>query len=256
LLSNRVIGMGRLLAYVLMMFGVAAGASAAQVSVAVATNFTAPMREIAAAFAQASGHQAILVFGATGALYAQINNGAPFQLLLAADRATPARLEREGRGLKGSRFTYAIGQLVLWSAQPGLVDPHGEILRTGRFERLALANPKLAPYGAAAIETLTRMGQLERLKSRLVQAENITQAYQFVATGNADLGWVALSQVMADGQIKAGSAWVVPGNLHAPIRQDGVVLIGGKDQPAVAALVEFLGGDRARRIIRGYGYER
>lgn len=247
--------MGRVLASVLMTFGIAFSASAAEVSVAVATNFTAPMQKIAAAFEQASGHRAILAFGATGALYAQIKNGAPFQLLLAADSATPARLEQEGLGQRGSRFTYAIGKLVLWSPQPGLVDKQGEVLRTGTFARMALANPKLAPYGAAAIETIVHLGLLQRLQSRFVQGENIAQAYQFVATGNAALGWVAQSQVMVDGQLRGGSAWIVPAHLHAPIRQDAVVLIAGKDHPATVALAAFLRGVSARRIIRAYGYE-
>lgn len=230
-------------------------AQAGEVSVAVAANFTAPMQKIAAAFAQDTGHKAVLAFGATGKFYAQIRNGAPFQLLLAADDETPARLEKEGLALAGTRFTYATGRLVLWSRQPGLVDDKGEVLRQGKFERLAVADPRVAPYGAAAMETLGRLGLLPRLQPRLVQGQSIGQTYNFVTTGNAQLGFVALSQVMTDGQIAQGSAWLVPLSLHAPLRQDAIVLNAGKDQAAAAALAAYLKGDKARGIIRSYGYE-
>ena len=229
-------------------------AHAAEVSVAVAANFTAPMQKIAAQFEQDTGHKAVLAFGSTGRFYAQIRNGAPFQVLLAADDETPARLEREGVGVPGSRFTYATGRLVLWSSQPGLVDAQGEVLRSGRVDRLALADPKLAPYGAAAIETLGALGVLEALRPRFVQGENIAQAHQFVATGNAALGFVALSQVFADGRLTSGSAWVVPAKLHAPIRQDAVLLDKGRDNPAATALLQYLRGDKARAVLRSYGY--
>lgn len=228
---------------------------AAEVSVAVAANFTAPMQKIAVAFEQDTGHKAVLAFGSTGKFYAQIRNGAPFQLLLAADDETPARLEKEGLAAHGSRFTYATGRLVLWSRQPGLVDAQGEVLRRGGFERIAMADPKLAPYGAAALQALGQLGVLERLQPRLVQGENIAQAYQFVATGNAALGFVALSQVMTEGRIATGSAWLVPANLHAPLRQDAVLLAAGRDKPAAVALAAYLRGDKARAIIRSYGYE-
>ena len=233
----------------------AGGARAAEVQVAVAANFSAPMRKIAAAFAADTGHKAVLSFGATGMFYAQIRNGAPFQLLLAADDETPARLEKEGLALAGSRFTYATGRLVLWSAQPGVVDDKGAVLRKPGAGRIAVANPKLAPYGAAAIEALTGLGLLQALQSRLVQGENIGQAYQFAATGNAPLGFVALSQVMVDGRIAKGSAWVVPASLHQPIRQDAVLLATGKDNPAAGALAAYLRGEQARAIIHSYGYE-
>lgn len=233
----------------------AMGARAAEVQVAVAANFTGPMRRIAAAFEADTGHKALLSFGATGAFYAQIRNGAPFQLLLAADDGTPARLEKEGATLAGTRFTYATGRLVLWSAQAGVVDDKGQVLRQPGDGRIALANPKLAPYGAAAIEALTALGLLESLRPRFVQGENIGQAYQFVATGNAPLGFVALSQVMVDGRIAKGSAWMVPAGLHAPLRQDAVVLAAGKDNAAAAALAAYLKGEKARAIIRSFGYE-
>jgi molybdate transport system substrate-binding protein len=229
--------------------------AAAEVSVAVAANFTAPMKQIAAAFEHDTGHKAALAFGSTGKFYAQIAHGAPFQMLLAADDKTPARLVQDGLAVDSTRFTYAIGKLVLWSGQPGLVDDRGEVLRTGSFARLALADPKLAPYGAAAIESLAALGELERLRPRFVQGENIAQAYQFVATGNAPLGFVALSQVYADGHISQGSGWIVPTKLHAPIRQDAVILKNGADNPAAAALADYLHGEKARAIIRAYGYD-
>ncbi|HXD42480.1 MAG TPA: molybdate ABC transporter substrate-binding protein [Ramlibacter sp.] len=235
--------------------GVAALASAADVPVAVASNFTEPMQRIAREFEKDTGHRAMLAFGATGNFYAQIRNGAPFMLLLAADEQTPARLEKEGYAVAGARFTYATGRLVLWSAQPGLVDDKGAVLAKGGFDHIALANPALAPYGAAAVETLTRLDLLERVRPRFVQGENIGQAFQFVATGNAPLGFVALSQVMVNGRIEKGSAWVVPAGLHAPIRQDAVVLAPGKDSAAAAALAAYLRSDKARAIIRSYGYE-
>ena len=225
------------------------------VSVAVASNFAAPMQKIAAVFEQDTGHKAVLSFGSTGKFYAQIKNGAPFQVLLAADDETPDRLGREGLAVTATQFTYAIGRLVLWSKQPGLVDDKGEVLRTGRFERLAMADAKLAPYGAAAVESLTRLGLLPSLQARLIQGQSIAQAYQFVATGNAPLGFVALSQVTSDGRLTEGSAWVVPANLHTPIRQDAIVLTGGKENPVAAAFMTYLKGDKAGAVIRSFGYE-
>jgi molybdate transport system substrate-binding protein len=238
----------------LAVFGAATALSAAEVSVAVASNFTAPMQKIARAFEQDTGHKALLAFGATGGFYAQIKNGAPFQILLAADNETPARLDKEGLGVAGARFTYAVGKLVLWSQQPGLVDDQGDVLRQGGFDKLAIANPKLAPYGAAAIETLTKLGLLSQLKPKFVEGANISQTYQFVASKNAALGFVALSQVFADGRLTAGSAWVVPASFHAPIQQDAVLLKTGKDNAAASALMTYLQGDTARAIIRAYGY--
>lgn len=232
----------------------AAAAQAAEVRVAVAANFTAPMQHIAVAFEQDTGHKATLAFGSTGKFYAQIKNGAPWQVLLAADAATPARLAQEGLGVSETRFTYAIGRLVLWSRQPGMVDAQGQVLRDGVVERLAIADPKLAPYGAAAVQALTRMGLWPRWQSRLVQGESIAQAYQFVATGNAPLGLVALSQVAVDGRIAQGAGWIVPAQWHDPIRQDAVLLNAGKDQPAALALLQYLRSDKARAILRAFGY--
>ena len=229
-------------------------AQADPVSVAVAANFTAPMQKIAAAFEADTGHKAELSFGATGKFYAQISNGAPFQILLAADDTTPAKLEREGKAVANSRFTYAIGTLVLWSAQPGYVDAQGDVIKKGGFKHLAIANPKLAPYGLAATQVMEKLGVTTALTPRLVQGENIAQTYQFIATGNAQLGFVALSQVMADGKVTSGSAWQVPSSLHDAIRQDAALLTPGKDSAAAAALLKYLRGDKARAIIKSYGY--
>ncbi len=229
------------------------GAQAAEVQVAVAANFTAPMQKIAPLFEADTGHKAVLAFGSTGRFYAQIRNGAPFDVLLAADDETPARLEREGQG--ASRSTYAIGRLVLWSRQPGLVDAQGEVLRGGKFQKIARADPKLAPYGAAAIEVMTKLGVIDTLRPRIVQGENIAQTYQFVATQNAQLGFVALSQVWVDGKLREGSAWLVPATFHPAIRQDAILLNRGKDKAAAVALLQYLRGDKARAIIQAYGYE-
>lgn len=228
--------------------------AAAELNVAVAANFTAPMQKIAAAFEKETGHKLALSFGSTGKFYAQIRNGAPFEVLFAADQETPARLEQEGLGVAGTRFTYATGKLVLWSKQPGLIDDKGEVLRTGSFERLALADPKLAPYGAAAMQTLNQLGLADALAGKLVQGESIGQAYQFVATRNAPLGFVALSQVYAEGRLTEGSAWMVPEALYTPIRQDALILAKGRDNAAAADLMRYLQGEAAQAVIRSYGY--
>jgi molybdate transport system substrate-binding protein len=246
--------MRRLTATVLTLLAGIAQVHAAEVSVAVAANFTVPMQKIARAFEQDTGHKAVLSFGSTGALYSQIRNGAPFEVFLSADDTTPARLEREGLGVPGTRLTYAVGRLVLWSRQPGLIDANADVLRGSSFRRLAVANPKLAPYGAAAIETLTAMGVLQTVQPKIVQGENVAQTWQFVATGNAELGFVALSQVAVDGQVTQGSAWVVPDELHTPIRQDAVLLTRGKDNAAARALLEYLDSEKARALIRSCGY--
>jgi len=234
------------------MFGTA---QAGEVKLAVAANFTAPMQKIAAAFEKDTGHKAVLSFGSTGKFYAQIKNGAPFDVLLAADSATPAKLAAEGAASAESRFTYAIGKLVLWSPQPGLVDAKGEVLRTADGKRIAVADPRLAPYGAAAMEALGKLGLVESLKPRFVQGENIGQTYQFVATGNAPLGFVALSQVFADGKLTRGSAWIVPAELYAPIRQDAIELKPGAGNPAAKALLAYLRSAPAQAVIRAYGYD-
>lgn len=226
-------------------------AQAGQVTVAVAANFSAPMHEIAAAFQAETGHRAKLAVGSTGAFYTQVRHGAPYELLLAADQETPARLDKEGFVMPaGNRFTYAVGRLVLWSSQPGLIDPQGKVLGRGSIDRLAIANPKLAPYGQAAMDVIQRLGLREALQPKLVFGENIAQTFQFVATGNATAGFVAMSQV-----VDRHPGWLVPESLHAPLRQDAVVLRAGQENPAVADLVRFLKGDKARGIIRKYGYQ-
>ena len=228
---------------------------AGEVSVAVASNFTAPMKIIAQAFERDTGHKAILSFGATGQFYAQIKNGAPFTVLLAADDETPARLEREGVAVLGTRFTYATGKVVLWSKKADLVDAKGEILKTGKFDKLALANPKLAPYGAAAMQILEKMNLTKQLGPKLVEASNIGQTFQFVSSGNAALGFVALSQVFENGKLKEGSGWVVPSNLYSPIKQDAVLLTSGKANVAAQALLQYLRSDKAKAIIVSFGYD-
>lgn len=225
----------------------------ADVQVAVAANFAGPAQRIAVEFEKQTGHKAVLATGSTGKFYAQIINGAPFDILLAADDETPARLEREGHSVAGSRYTYAIGKLVLWSARPAIIDAKADVLKHGSFNHLAIANPKVAPYGAAALETMKALGVYEALQSRLVTGENIAQTHQFVATGNAMLGFVALSQVLKDGRIE-GSYWIVPEKLYSPIRQDAALLNKGKDNKAAAAFLEFLKSKAARDIILGYGY--
>ena len=230
-------------------------AFAEEVQVAVAANFTAPMQAIVAAFEKDTGHKAQLAFGSSGKFYAQIKNGAPFQVFLSADDATPAKLEQEGMALVSTRFTYAIGKLALWSAREGVVDGKGEVLKRGGYAHLAIANPKLAPYGAAAVQVLQKLALLDAVQGKLVQGENIAQTYQFVASGNAELGFVALSQVTRDGKLISGSAWMVPGNLHTPIRQDAVILASGKGNPAASALMGYLKSEKAKAIIRAYGYD-
>jgi molybdate transport system substrate-binding protein len=213
-----------------------------------------PMKKIAIQFEKESGHNAVLTSGATGRFYAQIRNGAPFDVLVAADSETPAKLERDGLSVAGSRFTYAIGRLVLWSAKPDVVDARGDVLKKGGFSHLAIANPRLAPYGAAAVEALKAMNLLQELQPRFVQGENIAQTFQFASSGNADLGFVAMSQVYKDGKLKSGSAWIVPVELHTPILQDALILQKGQGKPAAKALMRFLKSDWARTVIRQYGY--
>ena len=235
---------------------VSANADAGEVQVAVAANFTAPMQRIATEFEKDSGHKAALMSGATGKFYAQISHGAPFEVFLSADDETPARLEKDGLAVAGSRFTYATGRLVLWSAREGYVDDKGEVLKKGDFRHLAIANPRTAPYGTAALQVLDKLGLQPALAPRFVQGENIAQTQQFVATGNAELGFVALSQVWKDGRfVAAGSQWLVPATLHAPLRQDAVLLRRGQGNAAAEALLAYLRSDAARRIIRAYGYE-
>jgi molybdate transport system substrate-binding protein len=230
-------------------------ARADTVNVAVAANFAAPAKALAQILRQTTGHTASLSFGATGTFTAQIENGAPFDVLMAADAKSPARLEAQGLVVAGSSLTYAVGRLALWSAQPGLVDDQGQVLSGGRFGKLAIANPKLAPYGAAALQTLEKLSLAAQLQPKLVLGESIGQTYQFVASGNASLGFVALSQVMAGGKLTThGSSWVVPDELHAPITQDAVLLRHGANNPAARAWMALLRAPAGQDLIRGYGY--
>ena len=229
-------------------------AHAATTLVAVASNFTKPMQAIAAAFTQATGHSANLSFGASGKFVAQMENGAPFEVFLSADDKNPQKLALDGYAIADSQFTYAIGKLVLWSATPGYVDNQGAILQHGDFKHLALADPKLAPYGAAAVEVLQQQGVFDKLQPRLVHGENIAQTQQFISTGNAELGFIALAQVFADGKISSGSGWIVPADQHKPIRQDAILLKTGQENPAARALLDFLKSPAAVNIIRQHGY--
>ncbi|MBK8815109.1 MAG: molybdate ABC transporter substrate-binding protein [Methylococcaceae bacterium] len=228
---------------------------AATVLVAVASNFTKPMNEIAEAFTKATGHEASLSFGSSGKFVAQIENDAPFEVFLSADEMNTKKLEESGKGFANTRFTYAIGKLVLWSAKAGVVDEQGKVLSKGGFKHLALADPKLAPYGLAAEEILKNLGLLDKLKPAFVLGENISQTQQFISTGNAELGFIALSQVIGkDGKIGEGSGWIVPDTLHSPIKQDVILLKKGEPNPAAQALLAFLKSPEALVIIKKFGY--
>jgi molybdate transport system substrate-binding protein len=242
----------KLLTALLMGLALARPALAGETSVAVAANFTEPAKEIAAAFAARTGHRATLSFGPSAQLYTQISHGAPFQVFLSADSDRPAQAEREGLAAPATRFTYAVGRLVLYSKTPGLVDPKGAVLKSGRFEKLAMADPALAPYGAAAVQTLTRLGDYDKLQPKIVKGTSITQAYQFVQSGAAELGFVALSQVIDE---PGGSRWIVPAQDHSPIAQQAVLLKTGAAAPAAKAFLAFLRGPEAKAVIRRYGYE-
>lgn len=229
-------------------------AVAADVQIAVAANFAGPIEEISQSFEKMTGHRLKISTGASGKFYAQIKNGAPFEVFLSADEQKPSQLEKDGLAVQGSRFTYAIGKLVLWSADANLVDSKGKILATGNFNKLAIANPKTAPYGEAAIQTLTALNLKSVLEPKLVIGESIGQTYQFVATGNASMGFVALSQVTKANKLIGGSEWVVPEKLYQPILQDAVLLVNGRDNVAARQFMLFLRSDEALRIIKSFGY--
>ncbi len=234
----------------LLMALLAGPAVAGEARVAVATNFTHAAKAIGSAFERKSGHRIHFSFGATGQLYAQISQGAPFDAFLAADRARPARAEAEGLAVMASRFTYATGRLVLYGGNKRPV--HGETLQNAEPTRLAIANPATAPYGAAALEALAAMDLLSRYQPRLVRGTNVAQAYQFVATGNAELGFVALAQVFDQ---PGTDFWIVPANYHAPIAQDAVLLTHGEANAAALAFLAYLKSHDARAIIARMGYE-
>ncbi|MBT72374.1 MAG: molybdate ABC transporter substrate-binding protein [Gammaproteobacteria bacterium] len=229
-------------------------AHAEQVMVAVAANFSAASEVLEAEFEAASGHSVETALGSSGRFFAQITNGAPFQVFLSADQDKPAALEEAGFAVPGSRFTYAIGSLVLWSADSNYIGSDGQVLAEGQFERLAIANPRLAPYGIAAVQVLDRLNIDAATRSKIILGENIAQTYQFVSTGNAELGFVALSQVVAAGRIATGSGWIVPTQLHEPIRQDAVLLEKGAASVAAQDFLEFLRSSRGQEIIASFGY--
>jgi len=229
-------------------------ALAEQVLVAVAANFVPPFRELAMEFEKATGHTVQVASGSSGNFYAQIKNGAPFDVFFSADNERPKLLEDEGLGVKGSRFTYAIGRLVLWSPDPKLVKGE-DTLRSESFKHLAIANPKTAPYGVAAMQAMQKLGVWESVQPRLVLGENLGQTMGFIESGNAELGFLALSQVVDPRMKGKGGRWDVPINLHEPIQQDVVLLAKGKENQAAKALMEFMGGPQATAIIERYGYE-
>jgi molybdate transport system substrate-binding protein len=246
----------RLLAAVLALYlASAVPAVAGEVRIAVASNFTAPMTRIAPLFEQATGHRLMISYGSTGKFYAQIRQGAPFDVLLAADDAIPRKLVQQGAAVGGSRTVYALGKLVLWSVQPDLVDDKAQVLNRGNFNKLAIADPRLAPYGMAAKQTLEKLVMWNAVQRKLVQGENVTQTFQFIASENAELGFIALSQIMRDGKVTQGSWWRVPSELYAPIRQSAILLSSARDEAAAMAFLGFLHSRQAQDIIRGYGYE-
>jgi len=230
-------------------------AFAAEVHVAVASNFAAPMERLAALFHKESGHTLKIDFGSSGKLYAQIRKGAAFDVFLSADEEIPKRLMQEGLAVGGSRFVYATGRLVLWSVQPDLVDENGAILNKGSFAKLAIANPRFSPYGIAAQETLTKLIMWNAIQRKLDKGDDLTETYRLAATERADLAFIALSQVMREGKVREGSWWLVPPTLHNPIRQSAVLLSGAQDETAAKAFLVFLKGEKARTVMRGFGYE-
>lgn len=238
--------------FVLLLASAAAPVPAAEVPVAVAANFTEPAKEIAAAFEKATGDKVVLSFGASGAFYTQISHGAPFQVFLSADAERPKKADEEGFSVPGTRFTYAVGRLMLYSAKPGLVDERGKVLSSGKFAKIAIAEPSAAPYGEAAVEAMKKLKLYDTLEPKIVKGSSIAQAYQFVVTGAADMGFVAMSQVVME---KGGSRWLVPSTLHAPIDQQAVLLKTGAGNPAAAAFLKFLKSRPALAIIKRYGYE-
>ena len=229
---------------------------AATTLVAVASDFTKPMTEIAAAFEKTTGHTAKLSFGSSGKAFAQIQSGGPFEVYLSASEKYPLELEKSGHVVAGSRFVYAIGKLVLWSAKPGYVEDKGEILKTGNFKHIALADPAHAPYGVVAEDVMKNLGVLDQLRPLFVMGENISQTFQFVSTGNVELGFVAFAQVIDinTGKIGSGSGWIIPDNLHGPFNQTAVLLKKGDENPAALALVDFLKSPAALAIIEKYGF--
>ncbi|MCR4378702.1 MAG: molybdate ABC transporter substrate-binding protein [Rhodospirillales bacterium] len=241
-----------ILSFALTALCLSSNADAAETTVAVAANFTAAANDIAKAFEAETGHKAVLVFGSTGKLYAQIANGAPFHVFLSADAKTPKQTADEGLAAPGTAFTYAKGKIVLFSADAAVVDSAADVLRTpAAFSKIAIANPLSAPYGAAAVEAMKHLGVYDGLKDQIVQGDSIAQTHQFIMTHNAQLGFVAYAQVIHD---NTGSMWLVPESLYTPIRQDAVLLKTGMNNEAAQAFLAYLQSDAARAIIASYGY--
>lgn len=241
----------KILALVFILANTVAGA--ASLNIAVASNFSQPAKQLALKFEQQSGESVVISSGATGMLAKQISNGAPYDVFFAADEITPTKLIQDGHAVAASKTTYARGQLVLWSSQTGLADD--KVLFSNKFKHLAIANPKLAPYGAATQQVIQKLGLTKQLQDKIIQGENITAAYQYVASGNAELGFVALSQVYYDGKITSGSAWIIPANLTPLINQDAVITTNGQNNPLAAKFMTFLKSKTAQQIIKQYGYK-
>ncbi len=229
-------------------------AQAADIRVAVAANFARPMKVLAEQFSEDSAYTLTVSLGSSGKLYAQIVHGAPFDLFFSADQEKPLALEQRGLAQSGTRFTYALGALLLWSGSKPAGTSVKELLLTGEFQRLALANPRFAPYGTAADDVLQNLGLLEQTRSKRVLGENIAQTFQFVASGNADLGFVALSQLTPLESVAAQSIWRVPATLHRTIRQDAVLLAHAADSDAAREFLTFVRSERAARIMEAHGY--
>jgi molybdate transport system substrate-binding protein len=228
---------------------------AGEVSVAVASNFAGAMERLVPLFQKESGHTVKVSTGASGKLYAQIRGGAQFDVFLSADEEMPKQLMQDGFAVGGSRFIYATGKLVLWSAQPDLVDEKATVLNKGNFKMLAIANPRFSPYGVAAKETLTKLIMWNSIQEKLTKGDSVSQTQQLVAAEKADLAFIALSQVMRDGKVTSGSWWLVPPEMHQPIRQSAVLLSQAKDPAAAKAFLAFLKSDKARAVMHGFGYE-
>lgn len=239
----------------LLMMATSVIASAENVSVAVAANFKETLQEISANFQRATGHTVSISSEGSGKIVAQIKNGADYDIFLSADQAKPIKLEKEGGIVPGSRFTYAVGKLALWSATPGVVDSKGSILERGGYQHLAIADPKLAPYGLAATQVLQKYGLAEKINPWLVVGKNIGTTFSYVETGNAEIGFVALSQIWKNGRLThGGSYWLVPSRYYKPIRQDAVLLPHGRNNAAAIALMKYLKSPAARKVMKSYGY--
>jgi molybdate transport system substrate-binding protein len=254
--------MGRTIGVVLLVFGLGHNLAADEIHAAVAANITSPFKVLAEKFEQSSGHKVIATFSSTGKFYAQIINGAPFDVFYAADLTHPEKLVAAGHALEDSLYTYALGKLVLWSPDPNQVDAKGLVLKKAGVSHIALPNPKTAPYGVAAEQTLAKMKLLDKLRPKLVQAETLTQVHQLALTGKAQLAFLALSQ-LKEGGAAQGSHWVVPADFHAPIAQGAVILkktdasaaLSTSNSEAVKAFVEFMRGPEAAAVIQEYGYQ-